>query len=395
MQSIIKIALAVCMIAAMSILPACINTSGKSSKKNATYEARTYPAHTPTVPTAPEAEVKSVPQPAPPAAAPPAGVPLAPPPATSPRPASPEEQTKATLEPKPVQAAALPQPKSEPAAPVVKTPFTTTAKPAQPTEADKAPTAKETTVASVEQPAAPALPGLEKKTPQEPTGPAAEKTAPAAPKAAGGKVAVVGDSLAVGIGMTMSNRMKQYEGSGCVPLGKVSTGLISKRFFDWDKKLTELVAKEKLSAVVVMMGGNDANNPIAGKAAGTPEWSAAYQEKAEDFLHIASKAGIKVLWVGLPAMRDAAYNKRVEAVNEAAKAACAKVGGCSYMEASTIFTDDTGKFVQAKTIGGKKVSLRAKDGVHMTMNGYDLLCRQVLDKLSSDGNLPAEKQANK
>ena len=90
-------------------------------------------------------------------------------------------------------------------------------------------------------------------------------------------------------------------------------------------------------------------------------------------------------------MRDAAYNARVTAVNAAARDACAKIGGCAYMEASDLFTDASGKYVQAKDIGGKKVSLRAKDGVHMTMTGYDLLCGQVLDKLSATGALPAGK----
>jgi len=118
---------------------------------------------------------------------------------------------------------------------------------------------------------------------------------------------VVGDSLAVGIGVTMEKRIRHYAGASCASLGKVSTGLISKRFFDWEKRLAELVASGKPDAVVVMMGGNDANNAIAGKTAGSPAWEAAYREKAEHFLRIASAAGVKVLWVGLPVMRDPAY----------------------------------------------------------------------------------------
>ena len=54
--------------------------------------------------------------------------------------------------------------------------------------------------------------------------------------------------------------------------------------------------------VLRMMGGNDANNAIAGKAAGSPEWGAAYRGKVEHFLRIAATAGVRILWVGLPAM---------------------------------------------------------------------------------------------
>lgn len=280
----------------------------------------------------PEAEVKPAPVDVLPAAVPPAmaAAPEAAAPTTMP--VAPEQATKQALEPKPARTAALAPPRSEP----------------------------------VGQP------------------PAAAKSSVAKAGTGGPAVAVVGDSLAVGVGMTMEQRLKKTEGVGCLPLGKVSTGLISKKY-DWDKALADLLAKEPISAVVVVLGGNDANNAIAGKAAGTPEWNEAYVAKAERFLRIAESAHVRVMWVGLPAMKEAAYSKRVEAVNAAAKTACSKVAGCTYMEASDIFTDGSGNYVQAKDIGGKTVSLRAGDGVHMTMTGYDLLCRRVLDKLELTG----------
>ena len=209
---------------------------------------------------------------------------------------------------------------------------------------------------------------------------------------AGNTLAVVGDSLAVGVGMTMEHHVKALNGMKCRPVGKVSTGLINKKSLDWDKKLSELVAKEKLAAVVVVMGGNDANNPIAGKAPGSPEWSEAYSQKAEHFLRVADDAGVTTLWVGLPVMRDAAYSERVKAVNTAAREACSKVSGCSYMDAPGVFADNAGNFVQSRDIDGKNVSLRAKDGVHMTMPGYDLVCREVLDTLAQKGAVPAPAQ---
>jgi hypothetical protein len=334
MRPVITIGLA--LLLASLILPGCVKFADKPP---------TSATETTTTAASPEAEVKPAPVSSPPAAAPPAMLPLDSPPSTQSgsvaRPAAPEEETKEAMEPTPaVQTAALAPPRPE-------TP--------------------------------PKLPAP------------APIQAPGTAKAPERAIAVVGDSLAVGIGMTMGQNLQKYAGVGCHPLGKVSTGLISKKFFDWEKKLSELVATEKLVAVVVMMGGNDANNSIGGKMAGTPEWGEAYRQKAESFLKIASAAGVKVLWVGLPVMRDEAYGARVQAVNAAAREACVKVGGCAYMEASDIFTDAAGHYVQAKDIGGKTVPLRGKDGVHMTMTGYDLLCRQVLDRLAKAGALPSGK----
>ena len=346
--------------------PGCVKDSAKTSTANSTDAAMmTVAAHEAAAPAAAaEAEVKPAPEAAPPAAVAPAVAPVpAAPQARTPAPSAlPEAQTKNTLEPKPARTAALAAPKSEPAP------------------------------APLPEPVSPPVPG-----PAEAASPAAKASpAQAAARKPGEtpsparSIAVVGDSLAVGIGLTMEKNIKKIDGMVCHPLGKVSTGLISKKGLDWEKKLTELVAREKPTAVVVVMGGNDANNSIAGKAAGTPEWNEAYRQKAESFLSIAANGGVKVLWVGLPAMRDAAYSKRVQAVNAAAREACSKVAGCAYMDASDIFVDASGNYVQAKDIGGKTVSLRAKDGVHMTMTGYDLLCRQVLDKLAGAGTLPPQ-----
>lgn len=309
-------------------------------------------------PAAPETEVKPRPVIEPPSAVPP---PVASPPAGSAAQSPsglPAEETKENLEAKPARTAAL-----APATSAV----------AHPTTPQSAKPAPAPTVAALAPVPAPK--------------PAATAAA-AATAVRGCSIAVVGDSLAVGIGVTMEKRIRHYAGANCASLGKVSTGLISKRFFDWEKRLAELVASGKPDAVVVMMGGNDANNAIAGKTAGSPAWEAAYREKAEHFLRIASAAGVKVLWVGLPVMRDPAYAGRVRAVNAAAKEACAAVPGCTYMEAGAPFADDAGHFVQSKDIDGRLVSLRAKDGVHMTMTGYDLLTRQVLQRLAALGALP-------
>lgn len=354
----------------------------------------------------PEAVVKPAPSDVLPAAVPPV-VPTPEIVAPTTPPAVPEQATKQALEPKLARNAALTPPRSEPVPaapePTSSLPATASEKPeaAAPSSVEDAPKAA---TAKPE----PAAPSPQAKTPPPAPTEHASLTAKAkgkpemaapSPEAPAGKaekgkngdraVAVVGDSLAVGVGMTMEQRLKKTEGYGCLPMGKVSTGLISKKY-DWDKALTDLLAKRPISAVVVVLGGNDANNSIGGKAAGTAEWNAAYAAKAERFLRIAEGAHVKVMWVGLPAMKEAAYSKRVEAVNAAAKMACTKVSGCSYMEASDIFTDASGNYVQAKDIGGKTVSLRAKDGVHMTMTGYDLLCRRVIDKLELTGGKSRE-----
>ncbi len=221
--------------------------------------------------------------------------------------------------------------------------------------------------------------------PKSPTPAAASASAPVKP---GKHIAVVGDSLAVGVGMTMEKNLQRYEDVACTPMGKVSTGLIAKRKYDWEGALENLVREKHPDAVVVVMGGNDSNNNIGGKAAGSDAWKEAYSKKVKSFLKIAADAGVLVYWAGLPIMRDESYSKRVEAANDAAKNACRTFSNCIYIDSWAMFADADGRYAAEKANGdGKVVSLRAKDGVHLTMTGYDYLCREILDKVAQNVDL--------
>ncbi len=186
-------------------------------------------------------------------------------------------------------------------------------------------------------------------------------------------VLVVGDSFAVGIGMTLAESLKPAKDVRLDQKGKTSSGLDNTRFHDWGKALEGLLQTARPDALVVMVGGNDAHN-----GPGTEVWAESYRHKASDFLGIAAKKRVPVYWVGLPPMRDAGLNARVKTANAAMRAACESGGGCRFIDAWDLFTDEKGDFAAEKTIGGKVVKLRAKDGVHFTMAGYRLLSDRIL-----------------
>ncbi len=205
-------------------------------------------------------------------------------------------------------------------------------------------------------PPAPATPGVPARTP--------------APK----RIMVAGDSFAVGVGLSLAQTLKG-SGIALAQCGKTSSGLNSPRFYDWNAALTEFLAKEKPDALVVMLGANDAQN-----GSGSGAWIEDFSKKTGAFIEIAQKAGAPVYWVGLPPMRDEALNAKVKAANQAMKTACEGSGNCVFIESWDIFCDASGTYVRKKVLGGKTVSLRAKDGVHMTMSGYKALGDKILDK---------------
>lgn len=207
--------------------------------------------------------------------------------------------------------------------------------------------------------------------------PSRDATAPNAyPEAVPGrtpqKVLLVGDSFAVGLGMTMEQSLKPLGPVALASRGKISTGLNSPHFYDWEKALAEFLTAEKPDALLVMLGGNDAKN-----GRGTPQWSQDFQAKAKRFLSIAGDHGVRVYWVGLPPMREKSYSQRAWTANEAMRQACVSASSCRFIDSWDLFADKSGNFCAKKPVAGKAVSLRGKDGVHFTAAGCKLLTDRI------------------
>ncbi len=210
--------------------------------------------------------------------------------------------------------------------------------------------------------------------PAQPPRAAAGQAQPA-PAHAPRKVLIVGDSFAVGLGLTLEQSLRPAGAAVALSSrGKVSSGLNTPRFYDWEKALNEFLSTEKPDVLVVMLGGNDAKN-----GQGTPQWSQDFQAKAKRFLDIAGGFGVRVYWVGLPPMRDKAYSRRAWTANEAMRAACASAAACRFIDSWDIFADASGNFCAKKPVAGKAVSLRGKDGVHFSTAG----CRLLTDRIAS------------
>lgn len=191
------------------------------------------------------------------------------------------------------------------------------------------------------------------------------------------RVLIVGDSFAVGIGMTMSGQLKGM-GVRLAERGKVSSGLNSPHFYNWGQKLREFLSSERPDVLVAMMSGNDAHN-----GSGSESWKQDYLQKMRGFLEIAKNAGVTVYLVGLPPMGKPDYSRRAAVANDAARMACEESGSCHYVDAWRLFSDAQGNYTRVKQAGGQSVTLRAKDGVHFTMNGYRILSSAILEQIAN------------
>ena len=121
------------------------------------------------------------------------------------------------------------------------------------------------------------------------------------------RIAVVGDSLAAGIGYFAERVFKPYL-TDVVKQGRISTGLSRPDFFNWPAQMQFIVDRFRPDLTIVMLGEND-QQPLQSPGGETetrvgPDWEAAYEERVERFAEIATSAGGHVVWVGLPQERD-------------------------------------------------------------------------------------------
>ncbi len=234
-------------------------------------------------------------------------------------------------------------------------------------------------------------------TPSAPTAPLL--TTPQTPSQAT-TLLVLGDSLALGLAPSLERALEKYEGLTFARVGKVSSGLTIPHLFNWDKNIAGLIDEHKASILVVMMGVNDANNNVrvGDKKAfvGTPSWPQAYQERVENFLKIIADRQVAVYWVGLPVVRDEAMSQRIEIANCSAREACAKFSNCRFIDTRGVLTDESGQYTNFKKDNrGYNIRIRAKDGVHFSTEGGDLLSEYILQYISQYVELRPKKELDK
>jgi hypothetical protein len=173
---------------------------------------------------------------------------------------------------------------------------------------------------------------------------------------------------------------------------RVSSGLANPGFFDWPDQATKEMARLKPEVVVFIIGTNDYTTPTADDA-----WKADYAKRVEAMLTILETASADsgtrtVYWVGAPHLKDDNMDEGAAAVNAVAQDVIAKHKNAVYVDAHKLFSDTDGKYAQnLPDENGKLVTMRAGDGVHLTVDGGDFLAHAVFKPLDAQCRITAQK----
>lgn len=191
------------------------------------------------------------------------------------------------------------------------------------------------------------------------------------------RVAVIGDSLSQGLGPAIERWMNP----GVVrvlSLGRPSTGLSREDYFNWEAGMRQIVDGFRPDIVFVMLGTNDAQAQITRDGAAIPvgsvDWVEGYRERAAQLLREATRAGTRVVWVGIPIVKERQRWDFYRRVNDIYRDTANADPLGTYVDAWTAFAARDGGYTAfTRNERGDLVEVRASDGMHFTSIGYGYL----------------------
>lgn len=200
-------------------------------------------------------------------------------------------------------------------------------------------------------------------------------------------VVVLGDSLGDGIWAGLYHALRKDQRFNIIRKSKVATGFVRNDYYDWGSSVREITADTTVDIAVVIMGTND-RQPIVEKGSRyplfSPKWREIYNARIDDFTEVLQASGAQIYWVGLPVMRGNTFECDMVTFSEIFKTRAA-ANGVVYLPTHDLLTDDEGNYAAYGLDGnGRKRLLRAEDGIHFTMQGYEQLVQPIAASIKRD-----------
>lgn len=207
------------------------------------------------------------------------------------------------------------------------------------------------------------------------------------PKLKDMKILIVGDSMMQGsVGVQLEKILSGYGVAGVYRYGKPSTGMARPDFFNWDKKLTEILKVYSPDIAIVMFGANDGQSIWHDKKwvkINDPLWEDTYKLKVEQFsTKLYENKAKYIYWVGNPICRYDYYSAYMKKINNALAKYSTERSDFVFVPTWDRFVDSEGKYTNSMTLSdGSKKIIRSQDGIHFTNDGAKMVVDEVIEKI--------------
>ena len=175
---------------------------------------------------------------------------------------------------------------------------------------------------------------------------------------------------------------------------QVGTGLVRNEFWDWPKHMDAVMRARDPQITIFMVGANDDQGiDVNGTSVSPPDpaWIEEYRRRVDALMTTMTAGGRKLIWIGMPPMRDTEYSQSMQLVDQVFQEESAKHRRVTYVDAWTLFSAPGSPGTYAQFLpneGGASTNMRLDDGIHLNVEGSQYLSRTVMAELGKLVTLP-------
>jgi uncharacterized protein len=208
------------------------------------------------------------------------------------------------------------------------------------------------------------------------------------------RIVVVGDSLAQGLGFYL-DRVTSPALTVVSSQGRISSGLSRLDYVNWPAEMQHIMNVFHPDLVVVMIGEND-NQSLTTPSGhlqtqiGTGAWPPGYQQRVQNFAHIALAGGAHVVWVGLPIVSNPKRWEVIQRQNGIFERVASGTPNMVYVDTWHRFATADGKYSPYLHDNGHVQLVRETDGVHFSPGGYLMIAHASMQAAVQSFKLTAK-----
>ncbi len=210
------------------------------------------------------------------------------------------------------------------------------------------------------------------------------------------RIGVFGDSMADGLYAGLYRDLQDQPNLSVIKFSQVSTGLSRYDYVNVQARTRAQLEDQPVDVAIMLFGTNDAQGIDAGGVVhmfGTDGWKAAYGQRIDDLVALLRSRDVAVYWVGLPRMKRDSFDGRMMLINGVVEARMRALG-VPYIETTALTSNDEGGYeAYLPNSSGRRVLMRANDGIHMSMAGYLRMSAPVSARLKRDAGIDRPRPA--
>lgn len=210
------------------------------------------------------------------------------------------------------------------------------------------------------------------------------------------RIGVFGDSFGDGLWAALYNQLPRREAFQVLRYSEQATGFTRYRQTNLEEKLAGQLAQGPVDVAVISFGANDTQGLWAnGKAAAllSSAWKAEVGARVTRYVKALQAQGASVVWIGLPVMREATYDRQVQGLNRFFAGLMAELD-VPFIDTRALAADGNGRFAtHLEGPDGTPFLARAGDGIHMSGKGYQRLTAALATQLRAHARAARKGEA--